>query len=331
MKELIKKLIETPGPSGSEHVIREVIRKEVEGLADEVRVDALGNLIVRKGVKAEGGMRVMISAHIDEIGVMVTHVDENGFARFIAIGGVAPHTCLGGRVWFMNGVRGVIGVEKIESMDKIPGLENFYIDTGATSRENCPVKVGDVGGFERPMLDLGARLVGKSMDDRVAAAVLIESLRQLKETPNEVYYVFSVQEEVGLRGATTAAFGVAPEVGFAVDVTRTGDTPKSAKMEVSLGKGAAVKVRDSSFIADPRVVNWMVATAEANGIPYQMEVLERGGTDGYAIQIARAGAAAGCVSVPCRYIHSPSEMVDYQDVLNVVKLVTALVANPIKL
>jgi endoglucanase len=332
MKALIKKLVETPGPSGFESQIREAIRSEVAPYADEIRVDAMGNLIARKGQKTASGMRVMLSGHMDEIGIMVTHVDENGFVRFITVGGVRPHTCLGNRVLFMNGSRGVIGSEKLDAPEKVATFDQLYIDVGATSRETCPVKVGDVAGFDRPFIELGSsRLVAKSMDDRISAAVMIEALRQLQHTPHELYFVFSVQEEVGLRGATTAAFGVDPELGLAVDVTGVGDTPKGIKMEVSLGKGPAIKVRDSSFIADPRIVRWMVTTAERLEMPYQLEVLEAGGTDGRAMQLTRAGVPAGCLSIPTRYIHTPSEMVDYQDVQHAVRLLVELISQPIEL
>ncbi len=328
MKDLIKKLVETPGPSGSEHVIREAIRAEVVPYADEVRVDALGNLIVRKGQKGPEGQRIMLSAHMDEIGVMVTHVDERGFARFINVGGVRPLTCVGGRVLFMNGTRGVIGSERLETPDRTPTIEQLYLDVGASSRENCPVQVGDVAGFERSMLEIGSRLVAKSIDDRIACAILVETLRRLATTPHELQFVFSVQEEVGIRGATTAAYGVNPDLGLAIDVTNVGDTPKGVRMEMSLGKGPGIKVRDSSFIADPRIVTWMVAAAQKQGLPYQLEVLEAGGTDGHAIQLTRAGVPAGCISIPCRYIHSPSEMVDYGDVQAAVSLLVELLSQP---
>ncbi len=331
MKSLIQKLVETPGPSGFEYQIRDVIREETADFADDVRVDALGSLIARKGAKGEDGLRVMVSAHMDEIGLMATHIDENGFIRFTNIGGVNPLTCYGGRVLFMSGTRGVIGMDGLER-GKTPKLEDLFIDVGAANKEECPVKVGDVCGFERPFTDLGKRMVAKSMDNRISAAIAIEVLKQLKSTPHEVHFVFSSQEEVGLRGATTAAFGVDPDVGFAVDVTRSGDTPRpSTKMATALGDGPAIKVRDSSFIADPRVVDWMVRTAEEAGIPYQLEVLTAGGTDGRAIQLTRGGVPAGCVSIPCRYIHSPSEMVDTDDVGNAVKLLVRLLSNPIHL
>jgi endoglucanase len=331
MKSLIQKLVETPGPSGFEYQIRDVIREEISDAADAIRVDAMGSLIATKGTKTEEGLRVMVSAHMDEIGLMVTHVDENGFARFTNVGGVNPLTCIGGRVLFMNGTRGVIGMEGL-ARGKSPKLSNLFIDVGATSKADCPVKVGDVCGFERPFMDLGKRMVAKSMDDRIAVAIAIEVLKQLKSTPHEVNFVFSTQEEVGLRGATTAAFGIDPDVGFAVDVTASGDTPHFAvKMSTALGNGPAIKVRDASFIADPRLVDWMVKQAEAGDIPYQMEVLEMGGTDGRAIQMTRGGVPAGCISIVCRYIHSPSEMVDSDDVENTVKLMVKLLSEPIKL
>jgi endoglucanase len=331
MKNLIKTLVEITGPSGQEAKIRAVIQDLVMPLADEVRLDALGNLIVRKGQVAEGGRRLMLAAHMDEIGVIVTHVDENGFARFTSIGGVRAQNCPGVRVRFMNGVLGVIGVERLDDNGRAPTIEQMYIDFGVASRKECPVRIGDVAAFERPFIDLGDRLIAKSMDDRIGVAVLIEALRQMPPTPNEVHAVFSVQEEVGVRGATTAAFGIDPELGLAIDVTATGDTPNGIKMEVSLGKGPAIKVRDSSMLSDPRVVDWMVKTAEKAGIPYQMEILERGGTDARAIQLTRAGVPAGCISIPCRYVHTQSEMVDYSDVQNAVRLLAALLNQPIEL
>jgi tetrahedral aminopeptidase len=330
MKPLIKKLTETSSPSGYESAIREFIRLEVEPLADEIRVDALGSLIVRKGEKGRNGRRIMLAAHMDEIGLIATHIDEHGFVRFTGVGGIRPHTLVGGRVQFANGTPGVLGAEPAEfSSTKLPAPSEFFIDVGATSPKDCPVKVGDVAAFERPFIDLGGRLVAKSMDDRIGCVILIETLRSLKSTPHELFFAFTTQEEVGTRGATTSAFGIDPDVGLAVDVTLTGDTPKSRPMAVSLGQGPAVKVKDSGMLADPRIVEWMCSTAEKRRIPYQREVLDGGSTDARAIQMVRSGVPAGCLSVPCRYVHSPSEVVDYQDVLNSVKLLAALLSGPI--
>jgi endoglucanase len=331
MKSLIQKLVETNSPSGYEAKIRALIHTEVEGLADEVKTDPLGSLIARKGQPNPDGRKIMLAAHIDEIGVMVTHIDENGFVRFTTLGGVRPHTCLGGRVRFQNGALGVIGSERLEDLTRVPSFEQLFIDLGYSSRQDCPVRIGDVAAFERPFVDLGPRMVSKAMDDRIGVAVLIETLRQIKSTPHELFFVFSVQEEVGVRGATAAAFGVDPEIGLAVDVTGTGDYPKARKMEVSLGKGPAIKVRDGGMLSDPRVVNWMVVCAEKLNMPYQLEILEAGSTDARAIQLTRAGVPVGCLSIPCRYVHSPSEMVDTGDVENAVRLLVELLSNPVDL
>lgn len=336
MKALIQKLVEVAGPSGYEAPVRRVVQAEIAGLADESRVDALGNLLARKGSKSAEGLRIMLSAHMDEIGVIVTHIDDNGFLRFTNIGGVSARTCIGGRVRFLNGVQGVIGVERITNASEMPGLDRLFIDVGASSRKDCPVKVGDVAAFDRPFMAMPAypgseRLVSKALDDRISVAILIETMRRLENSPHEIYFVFSVQEEVGLRGAATAAFGVEPDLGLAVDVTATGDIPKGLRMAVELGKGPAIKVRDSGMLADPRIVDWMVRTATAARIPHQLEVLEGGTTDAYSIQVSRAGVPAGCLSIPTRYLHSPSEMVDYNDVQNSVRLLVELLSRPVQL
>jgi endoglucanase len=331
MKQLIQKLTETFSPSGYETDIREVIRKEIKPSANEIRVDAMGNLVARKGSKSKSGLRVMLAGHMDEIGLMATHIDANGFIRFTGLGGIRLTMLTGSRVRFMDSTPGVIGTDRLTDMTKAPTLEQCFIDVGASSLKDCPVKVGDVCAFDRPFVDLGTRLIAKSMDDRIGCAVMIEAMRTLKTSPHELYFVFTTQEEVGLRGATTSAFGVDPDLGLSLDVTSTGDTPKGSHMEVGLGKGPAVKVKDGGMLADPRIVKWMVRTAEKAGIPYQREILEGGTTDARAIQVARAGVPAGCLSVPTRYVHSPSEMVDTADVENSVKLLVALLCAPVNL
>ncbi len=334
MKPLLQKLTETFSPSGYESAVRDVIRAEVEPLADEMRVDALGNLIVKKNPSKAGktAKKIMIAAHMDEIGLVVTHVDDNGFVRFAGVGGVFPQYVLGGRVRFVNGTVGLIASEAFGGLKEIPAFEKMYIDVGATSRADCPVKVGDVAGFDRPFLELGERLVAKSMDDRIGCLVAIEALRALKATPHEVYFVFTTQEEVGTRGAGTAAYGLNPDLGFSIDVTGWGDTPNFLpKFDVGLGKGPAIKIKDGGMISDPRIVSWMITTAEKAKIPYQREVLLGGSTDARAMQLTRAGVPVGCISIPCRYVHSPSEMVDVNDVENAVKLIVALLSNPVEL
>jgi tetrahedral aminopeptidase len=333
VKKLLQTLTETFGPSGHEDEVRKIVRSEVEALADELRVDTLGNLIARKRPtkSAQATKKIMIAAHMDEIGVMVSHVDEKGFIHFSPIGGVFRRYVLGGRVRFLNGTQGIIGFDRLDNVNDVPTLDKVYIDVGASNRKDCPVRVGDVAAFDRQFSDLGNRLVAKSMDDRVGVLVAIETLRVLNSTPYDVYFVFTTQEEVGTRGAMTSAYGIDPDIGIALDVTPSGDTPNALQMEMTLGKGPCIKIQDVGMIADARVVQWMIRAAEKNKIPYQREVLLVGGTDARAIQLTRAGVPAGCISIPVRYVHSPSEMVDYADVQNTVKLLTAVLRTPIDL
>lgn len=331
MKQLLKTLTETFGPSGYEDEIRKVVMKEVKPIADEVRVDALGNLIVRrKPVKnSKNPKRIMLAAHMDEIGVIASHIDRKGFVRFTSVGGTFGRYTLGARVRFMNGVTGVVGYDRLEKADNAVPINKMYIDVGATKKEDCPIKVGDFAAFERSYMEMGDRLVAKSMDDRTGVAVLIETLRRIVSTPNDLYFVFTTQEEVGVRGAGAAAYGIDPEIGIAVDVTATGDTPASLKVAMELGRGPCVKFRDPGMLSDPRVVDWMITTAEKARIPYQREVLLVGSTDAREIQISRAGVITGALSIPCRYVHSASEMVDYNDLKNSVKLLTAMLGKAV--
>lgn len=324
MKDLIKRLTEAYGPSGCEGPIRDLIASEVKPYVDDIKVDALGNLICFKRGKG-GGKRVLLDAHMDEIGLMVTHIDEKGFLRFGAVGGVNPFVALGQRVYFQNGVFGVVGSERIEDPKELKH-EKLFIDIGAKSREEAEakVKVGDTCAFFQPMLDLGNRVVAKAMDDRIGCVIVIETLKRVGSVAHDLYAVFATQEEVGLRGARVAAYGIEPDVGVAFDVTRTGDTPKCGTMEVSLGKGAAIKVKDSSLICHPGLKNHMAQVAKEKGIPFQFEVLEAGGTDSGAIQMTKAGIPAGVISIPTRYIHSPGEMVDLGDVEACIELSVAL-------
>jgi len=211
-------------------------------------------------------------------------------------------------------------------------MEKLFIDIGAADKAAAErlATVGDICAFDRPCADLGDRLVAKAMDDRIGCAVLIQVLQQLKDTPHQVNFVFTVQEEVGLRGATTSAYGIAPDVAIAVDVTGTGDTPEAPTMAVSLGKGPAIKVKDRGMLAHVGLKNLLVATAKAQGIPYQLEVLDMGTTDAMAMQMTREGVPAGVISIPTRYIHTPSEMVDYGDVTNAVRLLVALLQGPLE-
>ena len=332
LKDLVKRLTETYGPSGHEHTIRDLIREEIKPLVDEVRVDALGNLIARKkGTGPAPRKKIMLAAHMDEIGVMVTHIDEKGFLRFAPLGKFHPLTLFGHRCIFGNGAIGVIGRETKNSKPTEVKMDQLFIDVGANGGASSPVQVGDAASFWRDFRDLGDRIVGKAMDDRVGCAVLIETMRELRKSPHDVFFVFTVQEQVGVRGATTAAYGVQPDLALAIDVTDTGDTPESNTMSVALGKGPAIKVKDSGMLAHPAVKNLLVTTAQEAKIPYQLEVLVGGSTDAMAMQVTREGVPAGVVSIPARYVHTPSEMVDFNDVQNTVKLLVSFLGKPIKL
>lgn len=331
MIDLVKQLVACDGPSGHERVVRDMVRQMAAPYADELRVDRLGNLIVRKGKKAANGLRVMLSAHLDEIGLIATHVDEHGFVRVSNLGVVHAPYCLGQRIRFLNGVQGVVGHE-IEGFtgEKIT-LDKLFVDVGATSPEDCPVQVGDAAVFQGSFQEVDGRWTGKALDDRVCVALLLETLRQLKDSPHEVYFVFTVLEEVGRKGARAAAYGIDPDVGIALDATATGDTPKGRKMAVALGNGPAIKVKDAGIIAYPGLVQAMEAAAAQLNLPVQREILMRGATDASMIQTARAGVPSGGISIPMRYVHSPVEMVDAQDVHQAMTLLLHILENSIQL
>ncbi len=324
MKDLIKRITEVFGPSGQESKVVELIKAELEGHVDEMYVDIMGNLIAHK---KGPGKKIMFSAHMDEIGFMVTHIEKEGYLRFTNIGGHRPWTLKGLRVIFDNGVIGNIDCHSDTKPNEL-NYDKLFIDIGAKDKAEAEsmVKIGDSCGFYNSTLANGQRMIGNSMDDRIGCVILIEAAQQVKSSPNDIYYVFSVQEEVGLRGAKTSAYRIHPDMGVALDVTPTGDTPEGAKLNVKLGDGTAIKVKDASVIAHPLVKNFMIDVAEKNNIKYQLEVLTAGGTDAGAIHLTKEGIPSGTISIPCRYVHSPSEMVDLNDVKACVELVKGMVA-----
>ncbi len=330
MQQLIQKLVEAYGPSGFEDQVRALIRAEIEPFVDEITVDAMGNLIALK--KGDGsGKKVMLAAHMDEIGFMVSHITKDGFLRFANIGGVNNLHLGGARAKFADGTIGVIYTEKRKDRGRLGGLNKFYIDVGASSPEDCPVSVGDAGIFWQTFVERGDYLTSKAMDDRVCCAIAIAALQQLESSPHDIYFVFTVQEEIGVRGATAAANTIAPDIGISLDVTLTGDTPNGAKMAVSLGKGPAIKVKDSGMIAHQGLVKLMRRVADSADVPYQLEVLSGGSTDARAIQISGPGVIAGCISIPCRYVHSTSETVSLSDIKNALKLLLEVLNEPLDL
>lgn len=270
----------------------------------------------------------MVAAHMDEIGVIVTYIEKEGFLRFSNVGGVSPYVLVGQRLTFGNGVIGTVGMEKLEDIKKL-SLDKLYLDVGAKDKEEAEkkVKIGDVATYHRELVLAGDRVIGKAMDNRAGCAVLIKAMQELGETNNEIYAVFTSQEEVGLRGSRTSSYRINPDIGLAIDVTLVGDTPEASTMAVSLGKGPAIKVKDASVICHPRLKELLTELAEKNNIPYQFEVLLAGGTDAGAIHLTREGIPSGVISVPCRYVHTPGEMVDLDDMENAVKLLKLFLAR----
>ena len=325
--KLLENILTAYGPSGHEGRVADVIRAALEGHVDELYTDVMGSLIAVK--KGDGtGKKIMASAHMDHIGLAVVDADKHGYLRVCNVGGIRAATMVSGHVVFGNGVMGVVGAD-----EKVKGelqVSDLYIDIGAESKEEAleMVSLGDMCVMAPRVTKLGEnRIASPAMDDRIACFVQAQAVLDLpKEHKNDVYAVFSVQEEVGLRGATTAAYHVNPDMGIAVDVTGVGDVPKvSTKVPVQLGKGAAVKIMDRSLICTPCVVEMMEKLAEENAIPYQREVLPYGGTDAGAIQKSRGGVPSGVISIPCRYIHSAAETVDVRDVEAAIALVKACI------
>ena len=323
--QLLENILTAYGPSGHEGRVADVIRAALEGHVDELYTDVMGSLIAVK--KGDGtGRRIMVSAHMDHIGLAVVDADKNGFLRVCNVGGIRAGKMVSGHVVFGNGVCGVVGAD-----EKVKGelqVSDLYIDIGAESREEAlsMVSLGDMCVMAPRVTKLGEnRIASPAMDDRIACYVQAQAVLELPESmKNDVYAVFSVQEEVGLRGATTAAYHVNPDLGIAVDVTGVGDVPRVAtKVPVELGKGAAIKIMDRSLICTPSVVEMMERLAVENGIASQREVLPYGGTDAGAMQRTRGGVASGAISIPCRYIHSEAETVDKRDVQACIELLKA--------
>ena len=320
--EILEALNETHGPSGDEGGVREKIAELARPFADEVTADTLGNLIVHK--KGDGP-RVMFAAHMDSIGFIVTHIEKEGFLRVGRLGGIAPKEAAYSAVRFKNGVRGVFVPEEKAEFGRLK-LDECFLDIGAKDEADAKklVQVGDTCIYDQPLQVQRERVTSPYLDDRLACAVLLCALERIERPACDLYLVFTVQEEVGLRGAKTAAWQVEPEVGIAVDVTDVDDTPGSERCGTTrLGKGAAVKVMDSSIICHPEVVARLEELARREEIPFQRDIMRGGGTDAGAIHTTRLGVRTGGISIPCRYIHTPAETASLQDAAACVRLTVA--------
>jgi putative aminopeptidase FrvX len=332
--ELLKKICETPGAPGFEQRIRELIIREVSPLVDELSVDPMGNVFAIK--RGNNRKRVMVAAHMDEIGFIITHIDEDGFLRFHTLGGFDPKTLTAQRV-IVHGKKDIIGVMgskpvhlmKPEERNKQTPISEYFIDVGMPREKVVEiVSIGDPVTRERSLIEMGDCVNSKSIDNRVSVFILIEALRILKdqEVPYDVYGVFTVQEEVGLRGAISSTHRVDPDFGLGLDVTIAFDVPGANPHEkvTHLGKGTAIKIMDGSVISDYRMVNFLKKTANAYNIKWQPEILPKGGTDTAGIQrFGKKGAISGAISIPLRHIHQSIELAHKEDIQSSIDLLTA--------
>ena len=336
--ELLNKICTTPGAPGFEKKVRELVLQEIKDLVDDVEIDNMGNVYAIK--RGAGKKRVMVGAHMDEIGFIVTHIDDNGFIRFHTLGGFDPKTLTAQRV-IVHGTEDLIGVMASkpihvmspEERNKVAKIKDYFIDTGLSVEEvKKMVSIGDSITREREFIEMGNCVNGKSLDNRLAVFILIETLRKLKgkEIPFDLYGVFTVQEEVGIRGANVSALRINPDFGFGLDTTIAFDLPGAAAHEMitKLGEGTAIKIMDASTICDYRMVDYMKTTAEKYDIQWQPEILTAGGTDTAGIQrMTEGGSIAGAISIPTRHLHQVIEMANKNDIQGSIDLLTACISD----
>ncbi|MBN2146994.1 MAG: M42 family peptidase [Anaerolineales bacterium] len=337
---LLERLCKANAVSGDEGEIRKIVREQVQAIADEIIVDALGNMLVTRRGKEKQPLRVMLAAHMDEVGLMITHDEGDGIYRFEIVGGLSPSILAGKPVWVgKDHTPGVIGFKPIHLTDaderKRPiALDTLRIDVGPAANV---IKVGDRAVFATPFVRLGPSLCGKAMDNRLGVATLIELL---KNAPNNIDLLaaFTVQEEIGLRGARVAAYAFDPQLAIVLDSTPARDLPawddsENSAYNTRLGAGPAIYVADAGTLSDPRLIRHMVNTAEALGIPYQIRQPGSGGTDAGAIHKQRSGIPSISVSVPGRYHHTPAAIIRLSDWKNELALIHAALTrlNPLVL
>jgi endoglucanase len=335
--DLLSEIAETPGAPGHEHRIRKLVLEKAAPFIDGHEIDNLGNLICHK--KGNGQKKILLAAHMDEISFMVSHIEDDGFVRFHPMGGFDPKTLVSERVWAHGqdeDLLGVIAIKPIhistqEDKNKALNLEDLVIDFGMPGNElREKLSIGDPITRQQDPREMGHCVTGKSLDNRISVYALLDALRRFEGCEYDVYAAFSVQEEVGLRGAMVLGNTIDPDYALAIDTTIAYDMPMAQAHErmTSLGQGVGIKMMDSGTIADKRMVNYLKQTAEHNAIPWQAEVMKRGGTDtAYLQRAGRHGAIAGAVSIPTRHIHTTVETVHKEDLEHSVQLLTKSLAN----
>lgn len=325
-KEMLTEILEVYGPSGNEELICEKLQALAAPYVDESWVDGIGNLIVHR--KGTSGQKLLLSAHMDQIGFVITDIDDNGFLRYSNIGGINVQMAIARDVIFKNGTHGVTFFGTKEREAATATMDDCFIDIGTCSRKETEklVSVGDIAVHYSPLTEMFGKLCAGALDNRISCAIIIEALKNL-DTEHDIYAAFTVQEEVGTRGAGPAAYGVEPDLNINIDVCTAGDTPDAARQSVKLGGGPAIKIMDASVMVPLKVREFMHEAARKRGITVQNEVMKRGGTDTSDIQRSKCGIPAGCISIACRYIHTPREIVDTADVMNAIELVRAIAAE----
>jgi len=336
---LLKSICETPGAPGYENRIRDLIIDELKGYVDQIEVDNMGNVYaIKRGSPNYEQKKAMAAAHMDEIGFIVTHIDNDGFVRFNPLGGFDPKALTSQRV-IVHGkrdLRGVMGIKPVhvtppEERNKSPKITDFFIDLGMKKEQvEEAVSVGDPVTRESDLVEMGDCVNCKSIDNRASVYILIETLKQLDSCPYDFYGVFTVQEEVGLRGAALAAHRINPDFGIGLDTTIAYDVPGAQPQEkvTALGEGAAIKIMDSSVICDPRMVAFLKEIANNQSIKWQPEILSGGGTDTAGLQRnGKTGAITGAISLPTRHLHQSIEMAHKEDIYNCIRLLKSAVEN----
>lgn len=339
--DLLQRLCETPGVPGHEHRLRDLITAEISGIFDEVTTDPMGSLLCKRNATSDDAPRIMLLCHMDEIGFLVSHITKEGFVYLQPVGGFDPRNLFSRRVLVctdqgdfkgvMNPGGKPVHISSPEDRKKVPEVSEFFVDLGMGEKTHDVVQIGDFVVMDEPFLVMGDKFVSKALDNRIACWLGIEAIRKLgsKGRGAEIHVAFTCQEEVGLRGARTAAYAIKPDIGLGIDVTLACDTPGVPDKDKTTqqGKGFGLHVRDSSFIADKALVSEIEALAKKKAIPYQRTMLAAGGQDGAAAQQAAAGARAVGIVVGTRYIHTVTEMVEKDDLQAALDIIAAYLAE----